>query len=197
VASKDTVDAFFSKYVYGWMFTDVQREIALARLNLGGGNFLAALGLLCYTEYLGGVKRDKFQRGESRRNFDAFFKTLGPEYAGLLTGMNVYDVFRCGMAHEYFVKQNCVIAMLKGGERCGLGRFPHGGLYFVVERYFEDFAEACRTLHEQLRKRPQPGVLQVATLGVPVPGKRGPSVRFFGRPDPTRLNDDRSQEPLT
>jgi hypothetical protein len=197
VVSRDTVDAFFNKYVYGFMFTDIQREIALARLNLGGGNFLAALGLLCYTEFLGGVKRDKLQRRESKRNFDAFFKTLGPEYAALLTEMNVYDVFRCGMAHEYFVKRNCVIAMLKGGERCGLGCLPGGGLYFVVERYFEDFADVCRTLHEQLSKRPPLGVLQVTTLGVPIPGKRGPSIRFFGRPDPMRLNDDHSLEPST
>jgi len=190
VAGKDIVDAFFVEYVYGFMFTDIEREIALARLNLGGGNFLAALGLLCYTEYLGAVKRDNLEPGSSRQNFDAFFNTLGPEYAALGTEMNVYGVFRCGMAHEYFVKKNCVIAMLKSSERCGLGRFQDGGLYFVVERYFEDFAAACKRLHEEIRGRPPPGVLQATTLGVAAPASSGPSIRFFERPDPARLDNE-------
>jgi len=186
--NRNVVDAFFDEYVYGFMFKDIQREIAMARTGSGGGNFLAALGLLCYTEYLGGVKRDKFTRGQSRGSFNAFFPTLGPCYDALNRDIDVYDVFRNGMAHEYFVKKNCVIAMLKGDEECGLGRFAQGGFYFVVEKYFEDFANACYGLHKEMLQRPPSSVLQVVSLGVPHPGGSGPSIRFIDPRNPTRLD---------
>lgn len=50
----------------GFIFADVEREIQLARVDPaalralgvrpGGGNFLAALGLLCYTEFGGKLR---------------------------------------------------------------------------------------------------------------------------------------------
>lgn len=49
----------------------------------GGGNLLAALGLLCYTEFAGklrfGVKRADGSDVASA-NFNQFFDLLGPEY---------------------------------------------------------------------------------------------------------------------
>jgi hypothetical protein len=50
------VDGFFQQYVFNFIFRDIEREITLGR-RPGGGNLLAALGLLCYTEVLGGVDR--------------------------------------------------------------------------------------------------------------------------------------------
>ena len=44
-------------------------------------------------------------RGEGRTNFETFFAALGPAYDRLQRGgLDAYSVFRCGMAHEYFVK---------------------------------------------------------------------------------------------
>jgi hypothetical protein len=151
--TKHNVDRFFEKYVFGFVFGDIQREIDLARAGTGGGNLLAALGLLCYTEFMGGIATGKVGCGQSKRNFDAFFARLGPEYLALQKQVNVYDVFRCGMAHEYLVKRNCEVSMLKTTEACGImeGR---GRYYFNVERYFEDFAAACRRLHGELMAQP-------------------------------------------
>jgi len=39
--------------VFGLIKKDIQREIDLARAGKSGGNFLSALGLLCYTEFMG------------------------------------------------------------------------------------------------------------------------------------------------
>jgi hypothetical protein len=86
-------------------------------LTSGGGNFLAALGLLCYTEF-GGKLRFGGKRADGRdvasANFNQFFDCLGPAYQTFRAQHNVYDLFRCGLAHEYYVKKNCTIAMLEG-----------------------------------------------------------------------------------
>lgn len=177
--SGQEIDAFFKEFVYGFIFVDIRREIDLARRKLGGGNFLAALGLLCYTEFLGGVKRGKLEPRQSRRNFEAFFRTLGPAYSDLSEDLDVYAEFRCGMAHEYFVKRRCKIAMLKSTEPCGLGKLPGDGLYFVVEHYFEDFANAARALHQELVSGVGRLSLGSGYFGVPDPSKSGPSVTFI------------------
>lgn len=37
--SKQDVKNFFEKYVFGWRYSDIQREIDLARLGEGTGNY--------------------------------------------------------------------------------------------------------------------------------------------------------------
>ncbi|MBI5044287.1 MAG: hypothetical protein HZC10_10770 [Nitrospirae bacterium] len=148
-----------------FIFSDIQREIQLAYtsdlsegkeimrkfgINQGGGNFLSALGLLCYTEFMGGIKRGVFRFDESKNNFNSFFKDLGKEYENFLKKHNVYKIFRCGLAHEYFVKKSCTIAMMKNGESVGIGQNKSGQYYFVVEKYFEDFKKACNKLQTQI-----------------------------------------------
>ena len=156
--SHQEVQDFFKEYVFGFMFSDIQREIDLARdyelghRKDGGGNLLAALGLLCYTEVMGDIKAAK----QGKRNFDAFFNDLGSRYASFNQTVNVYDVFRCGMAHEYLVKKNCKSVMRKGSEICGIGQMPNRRHYFVVERYFEDFSSACQRLYRQLMAQANP-----------------------------------------
>jgi hypothetical protein len=151
------IDAFFNDYVYGFIAGDVQSEIDRARSGLPAGNFLCALALLCYTEVLGGVQRGTLARGEGRANFEAFFAALGTAYEALQQGgLDVYSVFRCGMAHEYFVKGEATVAMLKGVEPAGIAQAPGGRYFFCVERYFEDFIAAARRLHAQLLSGPGP-----------------------------------------
>jgi len=139
-----------------FIYVDIQREINLAYASeskykkplikhlighTGGGNFLAALGLLAYTEFAGKLKYNcKKENGESwaSENFNRFFDELGIEYNNFRNTHDVYNIFRCGLAHEYYVKKSCTIFMIKGEEKCGIGRLD-GRYYFVVERYFEDF----------------------------------------------------------
>ncbi len=126
----------------GFIYADIQREIDMARAGRDAGNFLCAVALLCYTEFGGGILRGTFQRGEAGNNFNAFFDAIGPEYATFRQHHDVYSIFRCGLAHEYYVKESCTIAMLFGSEQIGIGITQQGVHYFVIERYFEDFRRA-------------------------------------------------------
>jgi hypothetical protein len=142
-----------------FMFSDIHREIQLAKADLellnavgvkgGGGNFLAALGLLCYTEFGGklkfGMKRPN-GTDVSSANFNQFFDLLGTDYQSFRAAHNVYDIFRCGLAHEYFVKQTCKIAMLASGPGPGIGVESSGRFYFVVESYSRDLEKAFDSL---------------------------------------------------
>lgn len=148
--------------------SDIRREIALAYfsennrkrkflekmgVNPGGGNFLAALGLLCYTEFAGKLRYKVKKKGKdvASANFNKFFDDLGPSYRAFRNaGNNVYSVFRCGLTHEYYVKSNCDISMMKGQAKIGLGKRGNGRLWFNVEKYFKDFKRAFDRLETVL-----------------------------------------------
>ena len=200
--SAQEVKDFFDRYVFGFMCLDIKREIAVAKSGVvvhhgdgsycGGGNFLCALGLLCYTEFMGGIKLGSFS-SPSRQLFEAFFHAMGPDYKALdaqlseqpsirnpTKKLSAYEVYRCGMVHEYFIKQNGVIFMLKGAVKlgiedeptlyigpsnlrgpyeCGVGILDDDGRYFfIVEKYYEDFAAACRNLYDEIMSTPNPSI---------------------------------------
>ena len=156
-----TRDEFLQAKVF--ILSDVEREIQLARADgaalqtlgvaPGGGNFLAALGLLCYTEFGGklrfGVKRPDGSDVASA-NFNQFFDLLGPDYQAFRAQHNVYDIFRCGLAHEYYVKKSCTITMLAGGSGPGLRIDANGHYLFVVESYCRDLKRAFDDLQVHL-----------------------------------------------
>jgi hypothetical protein len=153
---REQIQRIFEDNVFTFIERDIRREVELARLpgvcvscgtEPGGGNFMAAMSLLSYTEFMGSFITGTFGRGTGRRNFEAFFDQLGNGYRDFREGIDVYDVYRCGMVHEYTVKQSADIFMTTGDESCGLGRQASGRLYFVVERYLEDFIAAARTLY--------------------------------------------------
>ncbi|MCZ6691818.1 MAG: hypothetical protein O7H41_19705 [Planctomycetota bacterium] len=162
---------------------DIGREIALAKATAipageqslrelgiypGGGNFLAALGLLCYTEWAGKLKYGckypvRGRRGKEKdaasHNFNHFFDDLGPGYRRFREDEeseqeSPYSTFRCGLAHEYLVKKSCTIYMLGGGPvDAGIGKDSAGRYWFVVERYFSDLMRALDNVEAQLFPR--------------------------------------------
>lgn len=133
-----------------FIFSDIQREIDLAVSGKGAGNFLCALGLLCYTEFAGGLKRNIFKIGESKNNFDTFFDYMGDNYQKLREKDNVYDSLRCGLAHEYYVKKNCTIYMPALEQITGLYLDEHNTYHFYVGKYFEDFKIAFEKLEKDI-----------------------------------------------
>ena len=143
-------EVFFDQYVHTFMCRDVSREIAAAERDPaeGGGNFVAALALLTYTEVLGEHVPD-VKRG-SRNRFEAFFRRLGPTYEAFVESDDPYENLRNGMVHGYLPKEACVIAMLDRGNAPS-GVFRDGDhLVFVVQRYFRDFVVAASRLHTEL-----------------------------------------------
>lgn len=111
---------------------------------------MATLALLSYTEFAGRLKNNDFTDKNSRRNFDDFFKDLGPDYQKFLSKHEVYKIFRCGLAHEYYVKSNCTIAVRSSsGVASGIG-FDGKQYFFTIEPYFLDFKNAFDALCHRL-----------------------------------------------
>lgn len=153
-----------------FMFTDIRREVALANIsetnegkitlnNLGispgGGNFMAALALLSYTEFGGKLKYGHKKTNGSdyaSKNFNDFFDQLGTEYSDFRNiGHNVYDIFRCGLAHEYYIKKNCTISMsIEPENKPGIGLLGDSSYYFSVEPYCRDLEQAFIDLEKHL-----------------------------------------------
>lgn len=118
-------------------------------------NLLTALGLVCYTEFIGGLIRGKVGvSADNRLNFYEAFYRLGDHYKIFDTqlknefGFDFYSFFRNGLAHEYFAKKMFVIAPKSN---TGLGIGFHNGdtpsmanepfyndLLGVLDRYIEE-----------------------------------------------------------
>ncbi len=147
--SEQEVRRYFDEYVFGFIRADIQREIDLAHSGDSGGNFLAALGLLCYTEFMGGMITKG--KGSYTKMFKSFFCMMGEEYRRLIDekDIDVYKIFRCGMAHAYFAK-DCDIKMVDDNYPAGIIIEPDGRYLFIVEKYFEDFMNACQALHRTM-----------------------------------------------
>jgi len=153
-----------------FIFTDIRREIAMAKASesiegqealhraqvpLGAGNFMAALALLCYTEFGGKLKfncRRDNGTDLASENFNRFFDEIGPAYQAFrAAGHKVYDVFRCGLAHEYYVKKSCTISIRILPEKAaGIGVQADGRYYFAVEPYCRDLERAFSDLEQHL-----------------------------------------------
>jgi hypothetical protein len=79
---------------------------------------------------------------------------MGADYRALMdTGekLDVYGVYRCGLAHEYLAKEPAIFAMeIPPGEplRSGVGRLPEGRLYFAVRQYLDDLMGVARRIYD-------------------------------------------------
>lgn len=125
---------FFDEYVFGFMRSDIDAGIR------GNANYLCALGLVSYTEMLGGlVTGNLAQRRQSGPNFRAFLRYLGPEYEEIQSkGIDIYDVVRCGLVHQYFIKGGPPVWM-HAISPCGIISSPGGPTHFIVQAYRDDF----------------------------------------------------------
>lgn len=169
-------ETLFDKYVFPLICEGVEKQI---RDAYGDGDasarLMAAVALMAYTEFMGAVCQNDFSwsRGKGEERFNAFLDRIGPLYKALRESQRehfVYDVFRSGLVHFFFVKGRCTIAMknnpgrlLVHGEspeedkvvikpvECGLLVVDNGGYVFVIEKYFRDFERACCELDAERR----------------------------------------------
>jgi len=107
VMTQDSVDTSrWPEKPYRWMAEDLYKALD------AGSNYLVALGLFCYTEYIGksiltfkSPTKDFFKNKFNKPAFNLF---LG-EYMGYQdiinnSGDKIYDWFRHGLAHQYYIK---------------------------------------------------------------------------------------------
>jgi hypothetical protein len=148
-----------------------------------GGQLIIALALFSYTEAMGKYvppeEKDGFKknnRGEfsNRDNFKAFFKCLdgGQDlgYSDFLDRVgDVYGIFRCGLVHNFLIEGMTTIAIPNDGPpfpiqrdpkvtqprpvNAGVGFAQDGSYYLVLEKYFDDFKDACYRLIVDLKQK--------------------------------------------
>jgi len=91
----------------GFMVADSRRGLHNAQAN-----YLVALGILTYIEAIGGLITGTagIPSRYSRSNFNAALAQMSPGYVafqvtiqrpGLNPGSGIYEIFRCGMVHQY------------------------------------------------------------------------------------------------
>jgi len=166
------VDAYF-KEIPVWMQADINREIQLAMLSgnpatalqlaglglAGGGNLLAALGLVSYTETLGLIRRWNRRKGvypKTEECFLAFFDEMhAPAYRDWRRDWEsrhrettLYETLRCGLVHEYTPKVDSAV-YISPGDPLGLDE-ENAVLIFKVEPYFRHFGEEIKRLYTEL-----------------------------------------------
>lgn len=158
----DQIREFFNEYVFGFIYHDIQAAID------GKANYLAALGLLAYTEFMGGLLDGTLRRpGRSKARFYAFWERMGPEYQSVRARraqVKIYSNVRSGLVHSYFIAQNSVIKMTISdghGECCGVEVLEPGGkVLIIVEKYFQDFKRACQEYYRELVEQRDPELLE-------------------------------------
>lgn len=160
----------FDEYIFGSMRSDIDTAIA------GDALHLAALGLVSYTEVLGGLRTGKLGlKNRGAPNFNAFLPYLGKEYVELQRrGINVYDQVRCGLVHNYFAKGDPAVRtrvpgqgylppqhfsrddsanIMKARGPCGIVTSPGGDTQILTKVYRDHFfAGAIRFRDEILEE---------------------------------------------
>lgn len=197
--ARQDVDEYFNE-IGAWMKNDIKREIELARVSQtvdgrdalsalgvpgGGGNLLAALGLVAYTEALGLLRvwnTTNRRYGSPSECFLAFFdKMAGGAYKAWWDkwagggGKPIYDVLRNGLVHEYRPKVDSGF-WIASGDELGLGE-SDGVLIFKVAPYYRDFCAEMDVLYAQLAAMPNAEIPPPS--GEPRPGGSGQN---FGSP---------------
>ncbi len=94
-----------------WMINDLRKSTIF-----GHANFLVCMGVFSYAEILGSFYRykSKYKFGGTKKGLESRFnfvfnelvdKAYKKEFSKIKRlGINPYDMFRCGMVHEYLVK---------------------------------------------------------------------------------------------
>ncbi len=126
-----TRNDWLETYVEGFMFHDIQACID------GRANFAGPLVLSVYTEFLGGLFRGNLDRGAERANYVAFLTEMG---YSLAQAGDYYTKVRSGLVHQYFIKQDNMVAISSPERRGIFEQAPR--TYFFCENYFDELKKA-------------------------------------------------------
>lgn len=167
---------FFDEYIFGFIFSDIERCIQ-ARAN-----YIVALALLSYTEYIGGLITGKLglkdQSGPNFREALKYFEWNGDKnyYKNFKVNYkedekqkekeaDIYKIFRCGLVHEYFVKGDSFVhnePSYLPDEDKGIEWVKVNGqkrLRFHCNAYFRDFRKAVMKYYKLLVIDKEPTLL--------------------------------------
>jgi hypothetical protein len=157
--NKNEIKTKFDRYIKGFIFNDICHSIKAKT------NFLTALGLLSYTEFLGGLISGNGGKNDySRKNFYVAYNLLGPDYITFDKQIcqkyknskgkprDFYDLVRCGLVHEYFIKKDFIIARDNYSTKApGVG-WTNQKIGIANSNYFRDFKKMCSQYKKDLMK---------------------------------------------
>ncbi len=138
------VEDYFRKYVEGFVFRDIEGAINAK------ANYLAALGILSYIDYLAFLIFDE----DTTTRYTKFLRTYMKDYKPY---DDIYEV-RNGFVHQYFPPRIETVSMKTGGRKYGstgpaIYRVSQGKWKVVVEPLFEDFKTAACSMKIDLAKQ--------------------------------------------
>jgi len=128
-------------------------------------NFLTALGLSVYTEFLGGLYNRSHEHrtitvenkpiGQTQYNYETGLKKMGTPYENLLNryGKSIYIRVRCGLVHEYHIKGSVTIWMRKesnSNTAIWVDETTNAINFHVVE-YYHVFRKALRKYVDEIK----------------------------------------------
>lgn len=195
----------FEKLFKGYIENDIQVAIS------GGANYLAALGMFSYIEFLGGLLTgESGLPSKAGSNFAAAINLFPPEYQVLNSSLKVhgeadkeftgiYDVLRCGLVHEYIPKGGAVIMNKPNGpidDHTGIWIEDYEERRVIVlanNEFFRDFRSLIDNINLRLKNKEQPLFDKVKESVVRLASRRqfvmSPSASASASPSP-------SEEPL-
>jgi hypothetical protein len=168
------IKAYFKEYIFGFIFNDIQTCIKAK------ANYTVALALLSYTEFIGGLVNGTLGlQGKSQEQFNKaldyfewkrdknYYKNFTHKYKDVdfqIKNGNIYTLFRCGLAHEYFIKGDSLVHNNSDGYIDEKGVYYCDGcidsdagvqvinkkLRFHNNAYFRDFKKAVIKYYEKL-----------------------------------------------
>ena len=128
----------------------------------GESRYLGALGLSTYTEVFGGLYRGDLSQNNSARNYNTFIENFfNLEYKAVDKCLSYdeklegrYKAVRCGLVHEYFIRDTLLIKITSDYTKCGIIYDPKGypNITFVVRQYFKDLLTALNVYRERVKK---------------------------------------------
>ncbi len=138
---------FFDRYVFDWMRSDIRTALRERAF------LLAALGLVTYTEVLGGFRTGRLREiNQSRANFEEFLAFLGRNHRELVVpGMDVRGWVRNALVHEYFTRGESGI-VYRPDERLTV-LFEGARRLFNVAAYSDAFFEGARSYRDEMLDR--------------------------------------------
>jgi len=174
--STEQIIDYFDEYIFGFIFHYIEQCIHAK------ANYVVALALLSYTEYIGGLITGNLGKSnESKTNFNGaleyfecdgdknYYKNFKVKYIdenNKGSDIDIYKIFRCGLVHEYFVKGDSFVH----NEPSYLPREDKGisfvniegktRLRFHCNAYFRDFRNAVMKYYKLLVIDKDPNLLK-------------------------------------
>jgi hypothetical protein len=162
------VESTFNTIFHDFIKHDIQAAIE------GRANYLAALGIFSYVEFLGGllsghsgiINKAKGNFNEAIRHFPPEYQKLNDELkvvdAEGLTHEGIYGIIRCGLVHEYMVKGGGTVYNNPTGPIAN-----HTGITYEFigdkkviaiynNEFFRDFRTVIDTVSEFVKNKEQP-----------------------------------------